>query len=114
MKSLDVVELQLTPNPAYDDKRISVGDRMYVDPLISPWICPITELEMSGRFKTVFLCSSCRVVALAANLEGGNSQLGWAEEVNSRGNALTDKLAVRKLLREVIASWTELFFDLLF
>ena len=80
LKSLDVVELQLTPNPAYDDKRISVGDRMYVDRLISPWICPITELEMSDRFKIVFLCSSCSVVSLTANL------------------------AVGKLLREAIAS----------
>ena len=68
---MDVVELQLTPNPAYDDKRISVGDRMHVDRLISPWIYPITELEMSGRSKIVFLCSSCRVVALTANLAVG-------------------------------------------
>ena len=64
----------------YDDKRISVGDRMYVDRLISPLICPITELEMSGRFKIVFPCSSCRGVALTTNL------------------------GVGKLLREVIAS----------
>ena len=57
------MELQLTPNPAYDDKRTSVGDGMYVDHLISPWICPITGLEMNGRFKFVFPWSSGRVVA---------------------------------------------------
>ena len=36
---------------------------MYVDYLISPWICPITGLEMNGRFKFVFPWSSGRVVA---------------------------------------------------
>jgi len=62
-KLKDIVELQLTPNPAYDDKRTSVGDGMYVDRLVSPWICPITGLEMNGRFKFVFPWSSGRVVA---------------------------------------------------
>lgn len=62
-KLKDILELQLTPNPAYDDKRTSVGDGMYVDRLISPWICPVTGLEMNGRFKFVFPWSSGRVVA---------------------------------------------------
>jgi len=62
-KLKDIVELQLTPNPAYDDKRTSVGDGYYVDRLISPWICPVTGLEMNGRFKFVFPWSSGRVVA---------------------------------------------------
>ena len=57
------MELQLTPNPAYDDKRTSVGDGMYVDHLISPWICPITGLEINGRFKIVFPWSSGRLGA---------------------------------------------------
>jgi len=62
-KLKDIVELKLTPNPAYNDKRASVGDGMYVDRLVSPWICPITGLEMNGRFKFVFPWSSGRVVA---------------------------------------------------
>jgi len=62
-KLKDIVELKLTPNPAYDDKKTSVGDGMYVDRLVSPWICPITGLEMNGRFKFVFPWSSGRVVA---------------------------------------------------
>ena len=50
MKSLkDLCELDLTPNPSYDAKRPSVGDG-YVDKLVSPWICPITGLEMNGRW----------------------------------------------------------------
>ncbi|XP_023331347.1 protein RTF2 homolog [Eurytemora carolleeae] len=44
-KLKDVVELQLTPNPAFDAKKLSVGDGMYNDALISPWICPITGTE---------------------------------------------------------------------
>ena len=36
---------------------------MYVDRLISPWICPITGLELNGRFKFVFPWSSGRMVA---------------------------------------------------
>jgi len=62
-KLKDIVELQLTPNPAFDDKRASVGDGMYVDRLVSPWICPVTGLEMNGRFKFVFPWSTGRVVA---------------------------------------------------
>jgi len=62
-KLKDIVSLQLTPNPAYDDKKTSVGDGMYVDRLISPWICPVTGLEMNGRFKFVFPWTSGRVVA---------------------------------------------------
>lgn len=62
-KLKDVVELQLTPNPAYDASKQSVGDGMYNDALVSPWICPITGLEMNGRFKFVFVFSSGKVVA---------------------------------------------------
>ena len=79
------MELQLTHNSAYEDKRTSVGDGMYVDRLISPWICPITELEMHGRFNIVFLCSSCRVVALTANLTVGKL---WREAITSLAEAM--------------------------
>jgi len=62
----DVVELQLTPNPAYSDssrRQDAVGDGMYVDRLVAPWICPVTGLEMNGRFKFVLNIISGRVVA---------------------------------------------------
>merc|ERR1719483_373904 len=63
-KLRDIVSLQLTPNPAYNDKRTPIaGDGMCADCLISPWICPVTELEMNGRFRFVFSWSSGRVVA---------------------------------------------------
>jgi len=62
-KLRDVVELQLAPNPAYSGSRASVGDGMYVDRLVSPYICPVTGLEMNGRFKFVFAWSINRVVA---------------------------------------------------
>jgi len=62
----DVVELELTPNPAYTDRnrrQDAVGDGMYVDKLVAPWICPVTGLEMNGRFKFVFSFSTGRIVA---------------------------------------------------
>jgi len=62
-KLKDIVELQLTPNPAYDASKQSVGDGMYNDALIAPWICPITGLEMNGRFKFVFVFTTGKVVA---------------------------------------------------
>jgi len=58
IKSLkDVKELQLTDNPAYDRKTkegSSVGGAGFLDRKIAPYICPISGLEMSGRFKFVF------------------------------------------------------------
>jgi len=62
----DVVELQLTSNPAYTDgsrRQDAVGDGMYVDRLVSPWICPVTGLEMNGRFKFAFNFKTGRVIA---------------------------------------------------
>jgi len=62
----DVVELQLTPNPAYTDnsrRQDAVGDGMYVDRLVGHWICPVTGLEMNGRFKFAVNFVSGRVVA---------------------------------------------------
>merc|ERR1712059_41632 len=62
----DVVELQLTPNPSYTDssrRQDAVGDGMYVDRLVAPWICPVTGLEMNGRFRFVLNIVSGRVVA---------------------------------------------------
>jgi len=62
-KLKDIVELQLTPNPAYNASKQSVGDGMYNDALIAPWICPITGLEMNGRFKFVFVFTTGKVIA---------------------------------------------------
>jgi hypothetical protein len=39
-----------------------VGDN-YVDRLVSPWICPVTGLEMNGRFKFVLDWSTGRVMS---------------------------------------------------
>ena len=60
----DVKELQLTDNPAYDKKSkegSTVGGAGFLDRLISPYICPVAGLEMSGRFKFVFDWSSGKV-----------------------------------------------------
>jgi len=58
IKSLkDVRELQLTDNPAYDRKTkegSSVGGEGFLDRKIAPYICPVSGLEMSGRFKFIF------------------------------------------------------------
>ena len=65
IKSLkDVKELQLTDNPAYDRKSkegSSVGGSGFIDHKISPYICPVSGLEMSGRFKFVFDWSTGKV-----------------------------------------------------
>ena len=57
IKSLkDIQELQPTDNPAYDRKtkdESSAGGEGFVDRNISPYICPVAGLEMSGRFKFV-------------------------------------------------------------
>jgi hypothetical protein len=58
----DIVELDLTPNPSYNANKSSVGDN-YVDKLVSPWICPITSLEMNGRFKFVYDLSNSKVLS---------------------------------------------------
>lgn len=62
-KLKDVAELQLTDNPSFDKDKHAVGDGMYNDALVSPWICPVTGLEMNGRFKFVFAFPTGKVVA---------------------------------------------------
>jgi len=47
--SQDVKELRLTANPAFRPDASKAGD----DALISPYICPVTGLEMNGRYKCV-------------------------------------------------------------
>ena len=54
LKSLDVVELELTSNPAYDDKRTRVGYRMVVEWTVSSLHGSVQSPEMSDRFKIVF------------------------------------------------------------
>jgi len=61
-KLKDITELKLTPNPSFDANRISVGNS-YNDSLVSAWICPVTGLEMNGRFKFVFSWPGGKVVA---------------------------------------------------
>jgi len=62
----DIRELNLTPNPSYSAKNPSVGDG-YVDRLVSPWICPVTGLEMNGRFKFVLDWSDGKVLSERAH-----------------------------------------------
>lgn len=63
IKSLkDVVELNLTPNPNFKGNNATVGDN-YVDRLVAPWICPMTSLEMNGRFKFVYDLSNGNVLS---------------------------------------------------
>lgn len=47
----DIKELRLTANPAFRPDASKAGD----DVLISPYICPVTGLEMNGRYKFCFL-----------------------------------------------------------
>jgi len=45
--SQDITELKLTANPAFTEDASKAGS----DVLISPYICPVTGLEMNGRYK---------------------------------------------------------------
>ena len=62
----DVKELQLADNPAYDRKSkggSSVGGEGFIDRKVPPYICPVTGLEMNGRFKFVFDWSNGKVMS---------------------------------------------------
>lgn len=63
-KLKDVVELELTPNPAYQKKRKdATGDNMYEDKLCAMFMCPVTGLEMNGKFHFLFNFTSGKVVS---------------------------------------------------
>lgn len=49
----DVRDLRLTPNPSFK-AGAEKGDG-YVDRATSPYICPLTGLEVTGRFRFIFL-----------------------------------------------------------
>ena len=61
----DVKELQLTDNPAYNrnTKANTTGGEGFIDRQISPYICPITGLEMNGRFKFIFDWTNGKVIS---------------------------------------------------
>lgn len=47
-------ELQLTDNPGYQAAESDKGD-VYIDRQAARYICPITGLEMSGKYKYVLV-----------------------------------------------------------
>jgi hypothetical protein len=49
-KMKDVKELQLTDNPAFKANHSDLGNE-YLDVYASPYICPMTGLEMNGKYK---------------------------------------------------------------
>ena len=67
IKSLkDVKELQLETNPAFNGEEASVGDGGYNDSSKAKWICPLTSVEMNGRFPFVFDWSNGKVLSRKA------------------------------------------------
>ncbi|XP_030839317.1 replication termination factor 2 isoform X1 [Strongylocentrotus purpuratus] len=55
IKSLkDVKQLVLTDNPAYQGQKGEKGDG-YVDTHTAPYICPVTGLEMNGKYRFCFI-----------------------------------------------------------
>lgn len=62
----DVKELELVENPSYENQNPSKGDN-YIDSSIAPWICPMTGIEMNGRFKFIFDWKTGRVLSDKAN-----------------------------------------------
>lgn len=63
----DVKELELEANPGYKGDGASVGDGGYVDRSLAPWICPVTSIEMNGRFPFVFDWSNGKVISHRAH-----------------------------------------------
>lgn len=53
----DVVELKLTVNPGYKPSDKADG---YNDVQAAQYVCPVTGLEMSGRYRCVH-CSKCEM-----------------------------------------------------
>jgi len=49
-KLKDVKELQLTENPSFNSNHNDLGNE-YLDVYSSPFICPLTGLEMNGKYK---------------------------------------------------------------
>ena len=49
-KMKDVKELQLTENPSFKPNHNDLGNA-YLDVYLSPYICPLTGLEMNGKYK---------------------------------------------------------------
>jgi hypothetical protein len=49
-KMKDVKELQLTENPSFKSNHNDLGNE-YLDVYSSPFICPLTGLEMNGKYK---------------------------------------------------------------
>lgn len=49
-KMKDVKELQLTENPSFKPNHSDLGNA-YLDVYLSPYICPLTGLEMNGKYK---------------------------------------------------------------
>jgi hypothetical protein len=58
----DVCELKLTKNESYDRSCLGKADT-YVDTQASQYICPITGLEMNGRYKFVPSLHSTKLYA---------------------------------------------------
>ncbi|XP_034237138.1 replication termination factor 2 [Thrips palmi] len=68
IKSLkDIRDLRLTPNPSFKTDA-EKGDG-YIDRATSPYICPLTGLEVTGRFRFIFLWSCGCVFAERAMKE---------------------------------------------
>ena len=57
IKSLkDFKELNLTPNPGFKQKGADLGDA-YIDNQTSEYICPVTSIEMNGKYRFSFIWS---------------------------------------------------------
>ncbi|KAK7069749.1 Protein RTF2 [Halocaridina rubra] len=52
----DFKELNLTPNPGFVKKGADLGDA-YTDNQTSEYICPVTSVEMNGKYKFFFVWS---------------------------------------------------------
>lgn len=50
----DIMELKLTPNPSYKKSVADKGDE-YVDRQAAEFICPVTGLEMNGKYKFCYI-----------------------------------------------------------
>jgi len=65
----DVKELNLTPNPIFEDKPDVGGVGTYKDWNVTPWICPVVGLEMNGKHRFCVIWDCGCVISEKALLE---------------------------------------------
>lgn len=74
-KLKDIKELQLTENPSFKENHNDLGNE-YLDVYSSPYICPLTGLEMNGKYKfcAIWTCGCVISDRALRSIKSNNSE----------------------------------------